>query len=88
MGRITIFTSTHCLFSLQIKHELTKRKLPFSEVNLSEYPEKLADCMANQGLWSGMSNRNSSPGRIVWVDNTSTSHIGGGCRIDFDVAVG
>ncbi|CAB9531615.1 Protein of unknown function, DUF547 (Partial), partial [Seminavis robusta] len=43
MGRITIFTATHCLFSLQVKHELTKRNLPFSEVNLTEYPEKRSD---------------------------------------------
>jgi glutaredoxin len=43
MGRITVFTTNNCLFSGQVRHELNKRNLPFSVINLSEYPERRWD---------------------------------------------
>jgi glutaredoxin 3 len=43
MGRITVFTANNCLFSTKIKHELNKRNLPFSEINLSDYPQRRSD---------------------------------------------
>lgn len=42
MGRITVFTD-HDVHSLQMKHELSRRKIPFTEINLSEHPHKRQD---------------------------------------------
>ena len=40
MGRITLFTADHCLFSLRLKHELEARSLPYTEISLTKYPAK------------------------------------------------
>lgn len=43
MGRITLFTSDHCVHSLQMKNEMIRRKLPYTEISLTDFPEKRQD---------------------------------------------
>lgn len=45
MGRITIFTIDECKFCKRTKAALTDLQIPFTEINLSSYPEKRSDML-------------------------------------------
>jgi glutaredoxin 3 len=38
MGRIIIYTTSGCPFSLRVKLLLEKKKVPFIEINLTDFP--------------------------------------------------
>jgi len=46
MGRITIFAIDECPFCVKTKAALTELEIPYTEINLSSYPEKRSDMLA------------------------------------------
>jgi glutaredoxin 3 len=46
MGRITVFSSDGCTYCRQVRAALTAREIPFTDINISHYPQKRADMLA------------------------------------------
>lgn len=46
MGRITIFSSNGCVHTRRVKAELDKHTVPYTEINITDYPEKRKDMLA------------------------------------------
>ncbi|KAL7480676.1 hypothetical protein ACHAW6_006966 [Cyclotella cf. meneghiniana] len=46
MGRITVFSIDGCSHCRQLKAALTARNIPYSDINISHYPQKRADMLA------------------------------------------
>lgn len=44
-GRITVFSLTDCPHCLRTKEALKSRNLPYTEINLSDYPQKRSDML-------------------------------------------
>ena len=65
MGRITLFTTDQCPFSLRAKHELELRGLPYEEISLTKHPDR------RDALFL-LSRSNTTPQSFF-----NTRHIGG-----------
>eukprot|EP00970_Alexandrium_tamarense_P008538 scaffold1626_cov178-Alexandrium_tamarense.AAC.6 len=46
MGRITIFSIEECSFCRRLKAALTARSIPYTDINISHYPQKRADMLS------------------------------------------
>lgn len=46
MGRVTLFSIHGCPFCIKAKKSLKERDIPFSEINISDYPSKRTDMLS------------------------------------------